>query len=59
MKARVLMVLRSLHDDEAGQDMIEYALIAMLLAFGAVLAMGKLATGINTFFGSVVTIFGG
>jgi pilus assembly protein Flp/PilA len=50
MKANVLRTLRSLHNDESGQDLIEYALVAALIAFGAVAAMSTLSTKINTAF---------
>ena len=39
-----------LHEDESGQDLIEYALVAALIAFAAVTAMGSLATAINNAF---------
>lgn len=39
--------------DESGQDLIEYALVAALIALGAITAMGKLATGISTAFSTV------
>lgn len=35
---------------EEGQDLVEYALVVALIAFGAVLAMGALATEINSAF---------
>jgi pilus assembly protein Flp/PilA len=47
---RILEVLRSLHNDESGQDLIEYALVAALIAFGAVAAMNSLSTTINSAF---------
>lgn len=50
MKTNVLNVLRSLHGEESGQDLIEYALVAALIAFGAVTTMGALATDINVAF---------
>lgn len=50
MKAQVWAVLHSLHNDESGQDLIEYALVAALIAFGAVTTMGALATDINVAF---------
>ncbi len=31
MKANILQTLRSLHNDESGQDLIEYALVAGLI----------------------------
>lgn len=45
--------------DEEGQDLIEYALIIALIAFGAVTGMKALATGINTAFGTIVTTLNG
>jgi pilus assembly protein Flp/PilA len=50
VKAQIFAVLRSLHEDEAGQDLIEYALVAALIAFGAVATMQTLAADINTAF---------
>jgi len=40
-------------NDESGQDLIEYALVAGLIGLGAVVAMTGLATKIGTAFGSV------
>jgi len=45
-----LDVLRALHRDQSGQDLIEYALVAALIAFGAVATMSALASNINTAF---------
>jgi len=53
VKTNVLRVLRSMHDDESGQDLIEYALVAALIAFGAVTTMGTLAGDINTAFSMI------
>ncbi len=39
--------------DDSGQDLIEYALIAALLALGAVTGMKTLANTITSAFGSV------
>jgi pilus assembly protein Flp/PilA len=50
VKARILDVLRSLHGDESGQDLIEYALVAALIAFGAVASMSTLSSTINNAF---------
>ena len=52
MKANLLHILRSLHNDESGQDLIEYALLAALIALAATAAMGSLATKINERFSS-------
>jgi pilus assembly protein Flp/PilA len=50
VKTKILEVLQSLHKDESGQDLIEYALVAALIAFGAVTTMGTLANDINSAF---------
>jgi pilus assembly protein Flp/PilA len=50
MKMNILRTLKSLHNDESGQDLIEYALVAALIAFGAVSTMGTLAGDINSAF---------
>jgi pilus assembly protein Flp/PilA len=41
--------------DESGQDLIEYALVAGLIALGAIATMGTLGTAISTAFTSVTT----
>jgi pilus assembly protein Flp/PilA len=51
----VLSILRSLHNDESGQDLIEYALAASLIALGAVATMTTLGTQINTVFTGVTS----
>jgi pilus assembly protein Flp/PilA len=56
MKNNLLMLsvkLQDLLSREEGQDLIEYALVVALIAFGAVLGMQSLATKINTAFGSI------
>ena len=47
--------LSSLINDESGQDLIEYALVAALIALGATAAMSALATTISTAFTTVGT----
>jgi pilus assembly protein Flp/PilA len=42
--------LRELHGDESGQDLIEYALVAAMIALGAATTLGTLATSINSVF---------
>jgi pilus assembly protein Flp/PilA len=49
----ILRTLNALHNDESGQDLIEYALVAALIAFGAVTAMGALANNINSAFSKI------
>ncbi len=39
--------------DERGQDLIEYALVAALIAFAAVVGMNGVATQINTAFSKI------
>ena len=46
-------VLRSLHSDESGQDLIEYGLIALIVALGAIVGLGHLASSINSVFTNV------
>lgn len=38
---------------EEGQDLIEYALVVALIAFGAIAAMNALSTDINTAFNAI------
>jgi pilus assembly protein Flp/PilA len=47
--------LRNLVVREEGQDLVEYALVVALIAFGAITGMGFLATGINNAFSGVAT----
>jgi len=46
---------QDLKNSEEGQDLVEYALVVALVAFGATAGMGKLAGGINTAFSTVST----
>jgi len=45
--------IRALVHDESGQDLIEYALVAALIALGAIVSMGSLANQISNEFNSV------
>ena len=59
MNDRLLMLsikLRTLLSDEQGQDLIEYALVVALVAFGAVAAMKVLSTDIGTAFTNIGTL---
>jgi pilus assembly protein Flp/PilA len=40
----------AVHRDESGQDLIEYALVAALIALGAIVGMNTVATAINSAF---------
>ncbi len=50
-------ILRLLNDTD-GQDLIEYALLAALIALAAIAAMNSLGTAINSKFDSVSTQLG-
>lgn len=54
MKNYKQMLARLLHD-ESGQDLIEYALVAALIALGAITSMKTLAGDIGTAFSGVGT----
>jgi pilus assembly protein Flp/PilA len=47
--------LRRLLLDETGQDLVEYALVVALIAFGATAGMSSLGKGINTLFTHIST----
>ena len=50
---RTQQVFVQLHREDAGQDLIEYALIAALIALGAVVGMGFVASAINNAFNAI------
>jgi pilus assembly protein Flp/PilA len=49
------LLLNNLMTDESGQDLIEYALVAALVALGAVASMRTLGTTISTAFTNIGT----
>ncbi len=49
----IYKLLKSLNRDESGQDLIEYALIAALIAVALVTSMGSVASAISTEFAKV------
>jgi len=53
----MINMLKNLHKEESGQDLIEYALIALLIALGAIAGMGTLATAINKEFTKVCLLY--
>jgi pilus assembly protein Flp/PilA len=55
MKANFLRIVRNLHNDESGQDVIEYALIASLIALAAVTAITNIGTRVNVIFTNIAT----
>jgi pilus assembly protein Flp/PilA len=48
-------LMKNLIVEESGQDLIEYALVAALVALGAVASMKSLAGAINNAFNTVST----
>jgi pilus assembly protein Flp/PilA len=48
-------ILTSFMSDESGQDLIEYALVAAIIALGATTAMGSLASAISGAFTKIGT----
>ena len=47
--------MQTLLADERGQDLIEYALVVALIAFGATAGMNTVANNINTAFTNIGT----
>ena len=47
--------LKMLHKDDSGQDLIEYALIGLIVALGAIAGMGTLAGSINKEFTKIAS----
>ena len=43
----------TLHENESGQDLIEYALVCALIALGAITTMGAVANAINNAFSKI------
>ncbi len=58
MKKMILKSLSRVHKDEAGQGLVEYALIIALVAFAAVIAMKTLANDINNAFTGIGNLLG-
>jgi pilus assembly protein Flp/PilA len=54
----MLTLIKNLRRDESGQDLIEYALVAALIALAAVTTMGAVGTKINTIFTNIKTGLG-
>ena len=43
-------LLRQFHEDDRAQDMVEYALLALLVALGCIAGMSTLAKSVNAEF---------
>jgi pilus assembly protein Flp/PilA len=50
-----ILRVKQLIEDEQGQDLVEYALIVALIAFGAMSGMGYVAKGVNHAFSGIAT----
>jgi pilus assembly protein Flp/PilA len=55
---KVLVKLQDLASREEGQDLVEYALVVALIAFGATAGMKNLASGVNTAFSNISSQLG-
>jgi pilus assembly protein Flp/PilA len=58
MLLKLYVQFQNLASSEEGQDLVEYALVVALIAFGAVAGMKNLSSAINTAFGAVSTKLG-
>jgi pilus assembly protein Flp/PilA len=58
MKTLILNSLNRLHNDEAGQGLVEYLLILALVAFAATAGMTSLASGLNSAFSKIWVVLG-
>ncbi len=45
--------LQAFHREESGQDLVEYALIGLIIALGALTGMGHIASSINAEFSKI------
>jgi pilus assembly protein Flp/PilA len=55
MLLKMYVKFQDLASREEGQDLVEYALVVALIAFGATAGMKALGTGINTLFSNIST----
>jgi pilus assembly protein Flp/PilA len=55
MLLKMYMKFQDLASREEGQDLVEYALVVALIAFGATAGMKALAGGLNTAFNNIST----
>jgi pilus assembly protein Flp/PilA len=52
---KMIVKIQELASREEGQDLVEYALVVALIAFGATAGMSALGKGINTLFSNIST----
>ena len=53
---KMYVAVKSMIEREEGQDLVEYALVVALIAFGAITGMGFLAKGLNNAFSDIASI---
>ena len=53
---KLYLFVRNLIEREEGQDLVEYALVVALIAFGAIAGMQFLATGLNNAFSDIANV---
>jgi pilus assembly protein Flp/PilA len=53
MLIKLYVKLQDLMNREEGQDLVEYALVVALVAFGATAALKTLGTGLNSVFTNI------
>jgi pilus assembly protein Flp/PilA len=51
----VISILRNLHKEESGQDLIEYALLALLIALAAVAILPTVGQSVSNEFSKVAS----
>ena len=59
MLLKLYVKFQDLMGREEGQDLVEYALVVALIAFGAVTGMKTLASGLNSAFSTISTTLSG
>jgi pilus assembly protein Flp/PilA len=58
MLLKLYVKIQDLANREEGQDLVEYALVVALIAFGATAGMKALATGLNSAFSNISSTLG-
>jgi pilus assembly protein Flp/PilA len=51
--SKMINILKNLHKEQSGQDLIEYALLALLIALAAVLVLPKVGSDVSAEFSKV------
>lgn len=53
MMLKLFVTVKTAMASEEGQDLVEYALVVALIAFGAIAGMNALSSELNTAFGQI------